>query len=92
MEQALNKGGTGRWGALILCALMLTACAETQFLAATAKRVSRVAEPTGPAGSQGVYKVGKPLPDRRHLVLPGGRLPVFRNRHRILVRPAVPRS
>ncbi len=60
MEQALNWGGTGRWGALVLCALMLTACAETQFLAATAKRVSRVAEPPGPITSKGVYKVGNP--------------------------------
>ena len=60
MDSFVDKGGLGRWGALVLSALMLVACAETQFLAATAKRVGRVAEPTAPAEQTGVYKVGNP--------------------------------
>ncbi len=60
MDSIPYRGGFGRWGALILSALMLVACAESQFLAATAKRVGRVAEPTAPTDQTGLYKVGKP--------------------------------
>lgn len=44
-----------RLGALAVVALMLTACAETRFVMATAKRLGDT-----PNKSQGSYKVGKP--------------------------------
>jgi rare lipoprotein A len=43
-------------GALVLAALMLAGCAETQFLVSTAKRVGS----PDAASSQGGYKVGNP--------------------------------
>lgn len=53
-----------RIGILLLCAagLLLSACAETQFLAATAKRVGKAtATPSAEEPSaRGIYKVGNP--------------------------------
>lgn len=42
--------------ALVVCGLMLSSCAETQFLAQTAKSIGGKADKT----TTGVYKVGKP--------------------------------
>jgi len=47
----------GRGVVLALCATLLAACAETQFLAQTAKTISKTG---GETGEEGVYKVGKP--------------------------------
>ena len=58
----LLSGYGGRWLALGIGALLLSACAETQFIAHTAKRVKvskigKVKEAPSPAAT---YKIGKP--------------------------------
>ena len=49
----------GRFLAVVAVGLMLAACAETQFIVHTAKRIGKPAEPPPVAGG-GVYKVGNP--------------------------------
>lgn len=48
----------GRWLAVFLCGSLLASCAETEFLAQTAKQISRVGET--PSSSAGTYKIGNP--------------------------------
>ena len=49
----------GRFVAVFVAGLMLVACAETQFIVHTAKRVGKPAEEP-PAVDAGIYKVGNP--------------------------------
>jgi len=50
----------GRSAVLLVCAVALAACAETEFLAQTAKRVSVIGEEAPPLRPAGQYKVGNP--------------------------------
>src|SRR3989338_8105692 len=53
----MRQGGTGiRWILLVLMAIALGACAETEFLLHSAKRVTGVFEPP----SEPTYKIGEP--------------------------------
>ncbi|PPR77627.1 MAG: RlpA-like protein [Alphaproteobacteria bacterium MarineAlpha3_Bin5] len=44
---------------IIIFSIMLTSCAETEFVASTAKRISRAVSPE-PEKPKGIYKIGKP--------------------------------